>query len=124
MKIFNLLKKKRIVKKINKALSISLYDWQIDYIFNKGLYHSECDYGRGNGKTLANVLKFLFSKGDIVLIDYRAKCFHNANEWLYNYAIEDNTTERRKRFFVEEVLRVYGILSNIKGLKIRKIKLV
>lgn len=129
MKIFNLLKylkQKRIVKKINKALSISLYDWQIDYIFNGGKYHGECDYGRQNGKTTANILALLLlADGRPVQIDKNSKLFLNGCLYLYAmYGKEDDTSLLRRRFFVNELLKTYHALINVKGLKLRKVELV
>lgn len=124
MKIFlhisKYLKQKRTIKKINKALSISLYDWQINYIFNNGSYCGENGFNRGNGKTLANVLKLLFSEGDTICICLSQKEFFDRD--FYYYAREDNTNKLRRRFFVDEVIKVYSALCNIKGLKIREIE--
>lgn len=112
----------RTVKRINKALSISLYDWQIRYIFNDGDYYNEFEYGRYNGKTLANVLKFLLSGNEVVTIDRRTMKFYE--QWAYKFAREDNGSEGRKRIFVQEVLRIYNKLKSAKDLKIRKLNLV
>lgn len=127
MKIFNLLKyleQKRIVKKINKALSISLYDWQIDYIFNNGTYHSEYNYGRVNGKTLANILKLLLSEGETIQIIKNSRQFSNKCSYLCRYLKEDAINYFRRRYFADELLKTYHSLINVKGLKLRKVELV
>lgn len=122
LNLWKYFKQKRTVKKINNALNIKLYNWQIDYIFNNGEYHDESRYGRCNGKTLANILKLLFSDGGDISFYVQEKAF---DDWeLYRFAQEDDFTYRRQRFFSEETLRVYKKLSTVKGLKIRKIKIV
>ena len=117
-------KQKRTVKKINKALSISLYDWQIDYIFNNGEYHGEYSYGRCNGKTLANILNLLLSDGKPIQIKKNSRQFTNECSYLYGYAKEDDISYIRRRFFVNELLKTYNSLINVKDLKLRKVEII
>lgn len=110
-----------VIKKINKALSIDLYDWQIQYIFYDGEYHDEYYYGHRNGKTLANILKLLLSEGETIYIyDDMQKTAKNLNYYLK----EDICTLRRVKFFCSELIDVYCRLNKVKGLKIRRIEIV
>jgi hypothetical protein len=99
----------RLIKQINRALNITLYKWQKKYIFGNGEYHDEARFGRYNGKTLANVLKFLFSSGPHVVFDRHCLVFDESD--LYLFAREDAGTISRLRFFTLEVLRIYKILE-------------
>lgn len=99
----------RLIKQINRALNIKLYKWQINYIFGNGEYHDEVRFGRCNGKTLANVLKFLFSSGPHVVFDRHRLMFDKSD--LYLFAREDAGTMSRLRVFALEVLRIYKILE-------------
>lgn len=49
------------ISAINKLLDITLYDWQVAYIFGESNYVTQ---GRGSGKTLAYVIKLLLSEGE------------------------------------------------------------
>lgn len=57
------IKKKKLVKLINEALGIKLYDWQIDYIFADNLptgMHLSFPCKFAKGVTTAQVLRLLF----------------------------------------------------------------
>lgn len=97
------------VKQINAALGIKLHKWQVDYIFRQGQYKNEAMYGRRNGKTLANVLKYLFSDGPELIYRKTADPY-DGNE-LRMYAKEDGESPWRLRFFTQEVVRVYITLK-------------
>ena len=99
----------RRIKQINRALNIKLYKWQKEYIFGNGEYHDKARFGRCNGKTLANVLKFLFSSGPHVVFDRHCLMFNESD--LYLFAREDAETMSRLRLFMSEVLRIYKILE-------------
>lgn len=107
------------VELINRALKIKLSEWQINYIFENGIYHDEKNYGRRNGKTLANVLKFLFSSGLPVTYCQRLHTFQPPD--FSEFMREDAKTPIRTRFFIDEILRVYKALDEA-GVKVpRKI---
>lgn len=124
--VWKSLQQKRTVKKINKALSISLYDWQIDYIFNDGEYHGEYSHGRKNGKTLANILKLLLllPEDEPIKIRKNSRQFSNECSYLYGYLREDDINYFRRRYFSDELLRTYHSLVKVKGLKLRKVELI
>lgn len=111
-----------VIRKINKALSINLYDWQIQYIFYDGNYHSEYHYGRRNGKTLANILKLLLSEGETIYIDTRN--IPKTAKGLIGFLKEDDSPYKRVEFFCTELIAVYYKLEKVKGLKIRKIEII
>lgn len=63
MKSMTNIKKKKLVKLINEALGIKLYDWQVDYIFSDKLptgMHLSFPCKNANGLTTAQVLRLLF----------------------------------------------------------------
>lgn len=111
-----------VIKKINKALSIDLYDWQIQYIFYDGDYHGEYNYGRRNGKTLANILRLLLSEGETVYI--YASNMPKTVENLVGYLKEDDSPYKRVEFFCNELIDVYSKLEKVKGLNIRRIEII
>lgn len=107
------------VELINRALKIKLSEWQINYIFENGIYHDEKNYGRRNGKTLANVLKFLFSSGLPVTYCQELHTFQPPD--FSEFMREDTKTPIRTRIFIDEILRVYKALDEA-GVKVpRKI---
>lgn len=110
---------RRIVKRINKALNIKLYEWQIRFIFGDGEYQSEYLYGRRNGKTLANALKLILSSGPPLIYDKRSGLFITGN--IEAYAKEDAQTRRRYRCFCDEVLKIYKTLDEAGGIPLREI---
>jgi len=111
-----------VIRKINKALSIELYDWQIQYIFYDGDYHSEYNYGRRNGKTLANILKLILSEGETIYI--YARDMPKTAKNLVGYLKEDDSPYKRVEFFCNELIDVYSKLEKVKGLKIRRIEII
>ncbi len=108
---------KKLVKEINEALNIELLEWQIQYIFNDGEYHSDGIYGRQNGKTTANILKLLFSKG--IPLRYDERCGILSDVTSQRYAKEDAVTIIRMKFFTSETLKIYNKLraAGIKNLR-------
>lgn len=104
--MFNKLKKwlqkkhqDRVVKIINKALGITLYDWQIAYIFNNNIIIS----GQTNGKTLAMVLKTILNVNNVV--DCRNYPTLNSNK-VYNSVF------RYKRWLKRYYIDIYDKLEN------------
>lgn len=70
------IKKKKLVKLINEALGIKLYDWQVDYIFADNLptgMHLSFPCRYAGGLTTAQVLRLLFRP------DY--KCYDKVLIW-------------------------------------------
>ena len=110
---------RRIVKRINKALNIKLYEWQIHFIFGDGEYQSEYLYGRRNGKTLANALKLCLSSGSPLIYDKRSGLFITGG--IEAYAKEDAQTRVRYRYFCDEVLKIYKTLDEAGGIPLREI---
>lgn len=110
---------RRIVKRINKALNIKLYEWQIHFIFGDGEYRGEYLYGHRNGKTLANALKLILSSGPPLIYDKRSGLFITGS--IEAYAKEDAQTRIRYRYFCDEVLKIYKALDEAGGIPLRKI---
>lgn len=104
----------KLVKEINEALNIELLEWQIQYIFNDGEYHSDRIYGRRNGKTTANILKLLLSEGPPLRYDER--CGILSDKESQRYAKEDAVTLMRMRFFTRETVKIYKTLR-VDGVK-------
>ena len=110
---------RRIVKRINKALNIKLYEWQIRFIFADGEYQGEYLYGRRNGKTLANALKLILSSEPPLIYNKHSGLFIIGN--IETYAKEDAQTRIRYRYFCDEVLKIYKTLDEAGGIPLRKI---
>ena len=56
------------VQKINKCLNISLFDWQIGYIFYNKPLPKEISFARRAGKTLAAALRMCVSKAEPIYL--------------------------------------------------------
>jgi hypothetical protein len=107
----NWLKKKRqekIVQSINKALGITLYDWQIDYIFGANIIIS----GMSSGRTLAMVLKTLLNVNNVV--DCRNVPTQNSIK-LYNSVF------KYKRWLKKYYVDIYEKLKNNTNLPLCKL---
>lgn len=110
---------RKIVKRINKALNIKLYEWQINFIFGDGEYWDEHSHGRANGKTLANALKLCLSSGPPLIYDKRLRVFVDGD--VKEYAKEDAKTRLRYKFFCDEILKTHKALDETGGIPLREI---
>ena len=133
--LFKKIRAWRTTRKINKALGIKLYPWQIDFIFwNKPIPDDVIDRRR-QGKTTAYAIKLCVlnsSYGSIPLDvatfvrDFRRadgdrawRRFKQVQAILFG---EDYCSYRRRKYFVDYYVRdIYKKLSSVKGLKLRKI---
>lgn len=107
MKLIQRIKRKYKVFRVNRALGIELYDWQIDYIFDDA-YRGEVFYnGRYAGKTTAGVLRLLlnpkFNHADLCIpspgfpvqsSEYFRECAHVA----YIFGEDGVSSTRRLNF--------------------------
>lgn len=106
MKFVKTIKDFFICKKVEKALGIKLTKWQKNFIFNGKPIPYEIHRNRGNGKTLAHILKLLLSKWNPVIV---AKFILNeydiAGRNLEYYSVgwmgDDSQNLGRQNFFNE-----------------------
>lgn len=110
---------RRIVKKVNKALDIKLYEWQIRFIFEDGEYHDQETHGRQNGKTLACALKLCLSSGAPITYSSRTRTFQDTEAHVA--AMEDGVTMYRRQFFADETMQIYRKLQAAGGIPLREI---
>lgn len=78
------------VQKINKCLNISLFDWQIGYIFYNKPLPKEISFARRAGKTLAAALRMCVSKAEPIYLRRR------------DIALEGTETYRVLSYFADE----------------------
>ncbi len=112
-------RQERTIKKVERALGITLYDWQKAFIFYDKPYSFEVSGYRGTGKTLAHCLRLCLSDGEPIVATLepptRAK-----NEFL-RYLGEDGCTIPRSQFFISELQRVYHTLLAAGNIDLREI---
>lgn len=109
------------VQKINKCLNISLFDWQIGYIFYNKPLPKEISFARRAGKTLAAALRMCLSKaGPICLrepICLRRRDIvlegTETHKVLSYFGDEDVANKCRMNIFYETAKEVYFSLKNI-----------
>ncbi len=107
------------VKRINDALGIELYYWQVFYIFRNGEYHDELRYGRRNGKTTANALKLCLSNGEPIQLHLRP--VSQIDYEIEAFAKEDAKNAMRLNFFADETFQIYKKLEAAGGITLREI---
>lgn len=110
----------RTIKKVEKALGLTLFDWQKEYIFEGKEYGTEIKFARRAGKTLAHILKICLSNGELIKATLKPACL-GKNEFL-QYLGEDGCTENRARFFIHELREVYEKLKAAGGIDLREIE--
>lgn len=119
MDIFEKTKRKKIIKHVEKALNISLYDWQKEFIFNDNHYMIDIPKGRTTGKTTAHILYLCLSKGELINL----KGLNQADYFstLAPYVGEDGKNSYRLHCFVQELKKIYKKLYHYGKLELRKI---
>lgn len=136
IRIIKWIKRRKTIKRVNRALNIELTDWQIDFIFKNRHYPYAIYSTRANGKTLAHILRICLKTDAKIpepLIFYRHHLRTHDGEgylgklpptarFLRDNAGEDFRAEQRMRFFVYELKKTYYLLSEVKGIKLRKIE--
>lgn len=112
-------RRERTIRKVEKALGITLYEWQKDFIFHNKHYGAAVSQGRQTGKTLAHCLRLCLSDGEplnaILVPPVPAR-----NEFL-KYLGEDGCTVMRSRYFISELRKVYEQLRAAGGIDLREI---
>lgn len=123
-KIFRYFKRRKIVKKVNKALMIKLHKWQIDFIFDGKPYSEEVKNERCNGKTTAHILRICLkaTNADIknLLREGNDSYLYIAKsefEKLKPFAGDDNSANRRMVFFLYYMQDIYNMLVFDKAMK-------
>lgn len=112
-------RKERTLKKVERALGITLYDWQKAFIFYDEPYGFEISDHRGNGKTLANCLRLCLSCGEPITVS-RYPTHKEKSEFLF-YCGEDGYSRHRICFFVTELYNIYNKLLSAGGIDLREI---
>mgnify|MGYP001172666845 FL=1 len=81
----------KVIKRIEQAFGIQLYNWQKDYLLGK---RDIIEYGRNNGKTFAYCIKLLLSDGEPMkrreLRKYADGYGNRYQECFAGYALEIN----------------------------------
>ena len=111
------------VQKINKCLNISLFDWQIGYIFYNKPLPKEISFARRAGKTLAASLRMCVSKAEPIYLRRRDIALEGTETYrvLSYFADEDVANKCRMDIFYVTAKEVYFSLKNIKGIELREI---
>ena len=100
-------KSEEIIRIVELALRIKLYDWQKAYITKAADYIMP---GRVSGKTTAYIVRFCITDGPPI------------NIWEeIDRVIDEQHTEHYKEFFIHEVRRIYYELQRIGGMRLREI---
>lgn len=102
-----------LIKRIEQALEIKLYDWQVDYILNRPQILNMRITGRCTGKTLAYIIKKLFEEGKPI----RAYIFQEVeveSDWWSVTNRIDRKRPEYTHFFKAEIKRIYEALVSKK----------
>ena len=80
-----------VIKKVEDIFGFALYDWQVDYLKDKGsIYRGQ----RANGKTFAYCLKLLLSNGEKIqkrdVLRYSDENIIRYSQWFVNYCLGIN----------------------------------
>nr|DAP39813.1 MAG TPA: Transcriptional regulator [Caudoviricetes sp.] len=110
----------RTIKKVEKALGFTLFDWQKAYIFEDKKYGAEIRFARRAGKTLAHILRLCLSDGEPIKAKLKPTCSDN-NE-LLSYLGEDGADYHRTNFFIRDLRQVYKTLKEAGGIELREIE--
>ena len=80
-----------VIKKVENIFGFALYDWQVDYLKDKG---NICRGQRANGKTFVYCLKLLLSDGEKIqkedIFRYRDERSTRYSQWFVNYCLGIN----------------------------------
>ncbi len=129
MKILKYFKRRRIVKKVNKALMIKLHKWQIDFIFDGKPYSEEVRKERCNGKTLAHILRICLKSTNANVQNLQREGENNTKvlhlyttrrdiDNLRAFADDDcKLTNQRMRVFFYDLHDVYAKLISVETMK-------
>ncbi len=100
-------KSEEIIRIVELALRIKLYDWQKAYITGAADYIMP---GRVSGKTTAHIVRICISEGPHI------------NMWKdVGGVIDEQHGSHYKEFFIRETREIYHKLREIGGLKLREI---
>ena len=113
-------RKNRTAAKVERALGITLYDWQKEFIFEGKPYAAVIGNSRCNGKTLAHCLRLCLSDGKPITASLNPPVWAK-NDFLH-YLGEDAATPTRARFFIDELHKVYTKLRSAGGIDLREIE--
>ena len=107
------------IHRIEKALGFKLYKWQRDYILDKGPIPTYVLRGRGNGKTVAVMTKFI--------LNYKGKpidILHPRYIELVKQELKDDPDIGivKNRWFINELCKTYYTLLKKSRLKLREIR--
>ena len=103
------------VQKINKCLNISLFDWQIGYIFYNKPLPKEISFARRAGKTLAAALRMCLSKAEPICLRRRDIVVKGTetHKVLSYFGDEDVANKCRMNILYETAMEVYVSMKNI-----------
>lgn len=112
-------RKERTLKKVERALGITLYNWQKAFVFYDIPYGIEISASRQTGKTLARCLSLCLSSGEPITVS-RFPTDKEKSELLL-FIGEDGCTRNRTRAFIDELYNIYNKLLSAGGIDLREI---
>ncbi|MCM1322851.1 MAG: hypothetical protein NC218_01560 [Acetobacter sp.] len=121
----NFLKRTHYVRKINKALNIKLYKWQIQYIFGKESFMPNY---RASGRTTAHILRLCFSKGPAMVFQSRGiqgspiSGFDQTDYYVTGLDLDNVQYGSYRVWCAHELERIYHILQSKTKLHLRQIE--
>ena len=110
-------KRKRTIRKINRALGTELYEWQEKYILGESEFIPS---GRVVGRTTAKIIKLCLSSGNpmrVAIQDYPDRI----SPELALYIGDDMASWTRAKLYMSKLFDTYVKLSKVRGLKLREI---
>lgn len=113
-------RQERTIKKVEKTLGFTLFDWQKEYIFEGKPYGASIRFARRAGKTLAHILRLCLSDGEPIKAALKPPCLAR-NEFI-SYLGEDGVTYQRSLGFIHELREVYEKLKVAGGIELREIE--
>ncbi len=113
-------KRKRTIKALEKIFGFRLHDWQIQFIFEGKLYGKEIRETRANGKTTAHILRLCLSHGSPIRLPHGTIPREDSEITMWMGA--DGVSFMRRKFFINELRRIYTKLQQGKNLKLRDIR--
>jgi hypothetical protein len=108
-----------LIDKVQKALNLKLYDWQIDYILEKPRVLDMRITGRRTGKTLAYIIKLLFTDSKPIRA-YDFKEIEDYSDWYCITNRADRKEPHYTHWFRRYLKDIYTELK-INGLKPRQV---
>jgi Uri superfamily endonuclease len=109
-----------LLKRIEDALNIKFYDWQIKYLLKEPMVLDMRITGRTTGKTLVWVIEKLFESTEPLDLSDREKVLISSDWWCCENRIDRAMTHPYQRWYKDYVREIYTKLNNA-GIQTRKV---